>query len=166
MDESDNFTKNAAFDGERFEDGFGSDARADPSGDEDGCEAARSLTRNESLVHEVLKDAESPMKAYEILETLKPSGVRAPMTVYRALEGLESKGVVHKLEAMNAFVVCNHDGPHKVQAFLVCETCPTVSEVDVHGLESLAVPMVREAGFSMEVARLEIRGRCGACRAA
>jgi len=121
------------------------------------------LTRNESLVWGALSEFGAPMKAYEILDNLKSSGVRAPMTVYRALEGLESKGVVHKLEGINAFVVCNHDGPHKLQAFMVCEACARVSEIDIAGLETLVGPMTRKTGFAMEVARLEIRGRCADC---
>lgn len=121
------------------------------------------LTKNEILVWESLNDRNGPLKAYEILDNLKEKGVRAPMTVYRALEGLEAKGLIHKLEGLNSFVMCNHAEPHKLQVFLVCEECPTVNEVDIDGLEAMLAPFAKEAGFSMETARLEVRGRCDVC---
>lgn len=121
------------------------------------------LTRNETLVWRVLREAGEPLKAYEILDRLKAKGVRAPMTVYRALEGLETKGLIHKLEGLNAFIVCNHDGPHQLQVFVVCDDCQGVSEIEIDGLEGLVKPAARRAQFAMDTARLEVRGRCDAC---
>lgn len=121
------------------------------------------LTRNEQLVWNVLTDGGEPLKAYEILDMLKEKGVRAPMTVYRALDGLEEKGVVHKLAGLNAFMRCNHDAPHEMQAFLVCETCAGVTEIDLDPMATGVAPAARRAGFSMHTARLEVRGRCENC---
>ena len=58
------------------------------------------LLKNEKLVWDVLAVSKEPLKAYEILDTLKERGVRAPMTVYRALDGLEAKGHIHKLDGL------------------------------------------------------------------
>ncbi len=121
------------------------------------------LLKNEKLVWDVLAASRDPLKAYEILDRLKERGVRAPMTVYRALDGLEAKGHIHKLDGLNAFVVCNHEGPHVVQAFLVCETCSTVKELEVIAVEADIAPAVRAAAFDMHTARLEIKGNCSAC---
>ena len=121
------------------------------------------LTRNETLVWRALREAGEPLKAYEILDRLKAQGVRAPMTVYRALEGLETKGLIHKLEGLNAFIVCNHDGPHQLQVFVVCDDCHGVSEIEIDGLEGLVAPAARRVQFAMDTARLEVRGRCDAC---
>ena len=121
------------------------------------------LTRNEKLVWDALADADEPLKAYEILDSLKDKGVRAPMTVYRALDGLEDKGVIHKLDGLNSFVLCNHEGPHEVQAFLVCETCATVKEVDIDAVAAGVSFAGRRAGFDMRTARLEVRGICDGC---
>ena len=87
------------------------------------------------------------------------------MTVYRALDGLEAKGHIHKLDGLNAFVLCNHEGPHMVQAFLVCETCSTVKELEVLAVEADIAPAVRAAAFDMHTARLEIKGNCMNCAA-
>lgn len=134
----------------------GRDHKACPSG----------LTKNEQLVWDALADSPEPKKAYEILDMLKEKGVRAPMTVYRALDGLEGKGVIHKLDGMNSFVLCNHEGPHEVQAFLVCEKCTNVIEVDLDGASVSFAPAVKREGFAMHTARLEVRGVCGDCAGA
>ena len=121
------------------------------------------LSKNEKLVWEALAANDDPLKAYEILDQLKEKGVRAPMTVYRALDGLEAKGHIHKLDGLNAFVLCNHEGPHVVQTFLVCESCSTVKELQVVAVEADILPAVRAADFDMHTARLEIKGNCNAC---
>ncbi len=121
------------------------------------------LAKNEKLVWETLAVTGEPLKAYEILDKLKETGVRAPMTVYRALEGLESKGHIHKLDGLNSFVLCTHEGPHAVQTFLVCEGCSTVKELEVLAVEADITPAVRAANFDMHTARLEIKGTCISC---
>ncbi len=124
------------------------------------------LLKNEKLVWDTLAASGEPLKAYEILDKLKDTGVRAPMTVYRALDSLEAKGHIHKLDGMNAFVLCNHAGPHVVQTFLVCESCSTVKELEVVAVEADIAPAVRAASFDMHTARLEIKGNCNACAVA
>ena len=128
------------------------------------CGYPPGLTKNETLVWDALSGSEEPRKAYEILDLLKARGVRAPMTVYRALDGLEAKGYIHKLEGLNAFMLCNHHGPHELQAFLVCETCASAEEVSLDELGQLVAPFVRRRGFAMSTARLEVRGECKSCQ--
>ena len=135
------------------DEGESDEARSSPDG----------LTKNESLVWSTLSGVTEPLKAYEILDQLKPDGVRAPMTVYRALDGLVQKGLIHKLEAQNSFVVCKHEGPHEVQVFLVCENCSYVKEIDIDALEPIVGHELRRIGFRMSTARLEVRGLCAEC---
>lgn len=129
----------------------------------DGVSAPAGLTKNEGLVFQALNGSNDPLKAYEILDELKGQGIKAPMTVYRALDGLEEKGLIHKLEAMNSFMVCNHEGPHAVQSFLVCESCQKVEEIGTDGFEVQTLPALGQRDFNVKTARLEIRGICGAC---
>ena len=121
------------------------------------------LTKNESLVWEALVLGHEPLKAYEILDHLKEKGVRAPMTVYRALDGLEQKGHIHKLEGLNSFVLCNHDGPHSIQSFLICDDCASAQEIELEAVEANLLPELRRTGFKMGTARLEVRGQCANC---
>lgn len=140
--------------------------REDHDHDHGDSREAIGLTKNESLVWEALIEARGPLKAYEILDRLKDKGVRAPMTVYRALEGLEEKGFIHKLEGINAFVPCKHEGPHEVQVFLVCESCASAKEVELESIEADLRPVLRRASFKMKMARLEARGLCANCQPA
>lgn len=125
------------------------------------------LTRNERLVLDVLSRQEEPMKAYALLASLKSKGVKAPMTVYRALDRLELKGLVHKLDGMNSFVLCNHDAPHPLQVFLICTNCSRVEEVKEHNVGCLDWNVVQAIGhpmsFRAESTRVEIRGFCREC---
>lgn len=90
------------------------------------------LTRNQGLVLSVLEGAGQPLSAYGILDRLRDEGLKAPLQVYRALDKLVEVGRVHRLESMNAFVVCchsNHGHIHpRVTAFEICDTCGQVSE--------------------------------------
>lgn len=142
------------------------ETRKDYAGHDGAHKRPLGLLKNEKLVWDALAATREPLKAYEILDKLKEMGVRAPMTVYRALDGLEAKGHIHKLDGMNAFVLCNHEGPHVVQTFLVCESCSTVKELQVVAVEADIAPAVRAAAFEMHTARLEIKGNCVACAAA
>lgn len=138
--------------------------------DQDAVEAEDSqrpagLTRNETMVWHVLWRSDSPLKAYEVLDRLKARGVRAPMTVYRALDGLVGKGLVHKLDALNAFMICTHDHPHDVQAFLLCdnEECSSVTEFEIDNASVGVQVVLRSTGFAMTSARLEVHGLCKKC---
>ena len=50
-----------------------------------------------------------------------------------------------------------------MQAFLVCENCTTVTEIDIDPASVGVAPAVRRAGFDMHTARLEVRGVCDGC---
>lgn len=127
------------------------------------------LTRNERLVLSVLSASKGAMKAYELLSSLKDHGVKAPMTVYRALDRLEEKGLIHKLDAVNAFVVCNHDTPHPVQTFSICSVCNKVEELEETGPRHLDWRTVQGLAdprrFSTDSVRVELRGICADCAA-
>lgn len=125
------------------------------------------LTRNERLVLDVLNRNDGPMKAYALLEALKDKGVKAPMTVYRALDRLEAKGRVHKIDAINAFITCNHDHAHPIEVFLICPQCSRAEELKETKVLKLSwddIAEVAEAhGFKPHSARLEIRGTFDGC---
>ena len=131
-----------------------------------GRERPAGLTKNETMVWDVLDSAGEPLKAYEVLDRLKARGVRAPMTVYRALDGLVGKGFVHKLDALNSFMLCTHEGPHDMQAFLVCDQCDGVTEFELDQGSASLQPILRKTGFDMHDARLEVRGVCQLCAGA
>lgn len=123
------------------------------------------LTKNDRLVLAALEDAETPLKAYDLLERLKEQGIGAPMTVYRALDRLQKQGLVHKIDGLGAFMVCKHGEPHEVEIFLICRRCDGVEEVKHSGagLDQLVADATKAARFTASQIRLEIRGLCKDC---
>ena len=125
------------------------------------------LTRNQSLVFNALTRAPGPLSAYSLLDQLRDKGLRAPLQVYRALDKLVAFGMVHRLESLNAFVACRHPDceTHENIAFTICEDCGDVSEIADPGLEKRLHKLADDADFALSASTVELRGRCGACRA-
>jgi Fur family transcriptional regulator, zinc uptake regulator len=130
--------------------------------------APDSLTRNQALVFEALEDADKPLGAYDLLDTLRGNGFRSPLQVYRALDKLMTLGLVHRLESLNAFVLCVHCREAvkpESAAFTICTVCGKVTEVNDAGLAKQLVQMAGETGFALEKSIVELRGTCAACQA-
>ncbi|MCA8908425.1 MAG: transcriptional repressor [Rhodospirillaceae bacterium] len=123
------------------------------------------LGKNDRAVLDLLNDADAPMRAYEILDALRPQGVRAPPQVYRALNRLVADGRVHRIDSLNAFIACDHPGHPEIPIFLICRTCGVVRE---RHDPPLVAEMVRrcgsDTGFRVEEGVLEMRGLCQVCR--
>lgn len=127
---------------------------------------ATKLTRNQALVLNVLKKASSPLSAYQILAQLHDDGVHAPLQVYRALEKLIACKKVHRLESVNAFMACSHPehDAHNLTAFVICDQCGKVYELENISLEKTLNHMTEEIGFSSRLTTIEIKGMCTNCK--
>lgn len=125
------------------------------------------LTRNQSLVFKALHSADGPLGAYTILDRLRDKGFRAPLQVYRALDKLQEFGLVHRLESMNAFVVCAHPEchAHATIAFAICEKCGKVAEFADAEVEERLGTWVKVNSFKPSRTIIEIRGMCENCGA-
>ncbi|MCJ8506790.1 transcriptional repressor [Rhizobium lemnae] len=125
------------------------------------------LTKNQTLVLDVLTRSEGPLSAYTILDKLRDHGFRAPLQVYRALEKLLEFGLVHRLESLNSFVACAHREhaccSHGTVAFAICESCGQVSEFHDHVIDDQLNSWTRGKGFKPSKTTIEIRGLCAAC---
>jgi Fur family transcriptional regulator, zinc uptake regulator len=125
------------------------------------------LTKNQSLVFDVLTRAEAPLSAYTILDKLRDNGFRAPLQVYRALEKLLEYGVVHRLDSINSFVACAHPDEdchnHGLVAFAICEGCGQVIEFHDHEVDHRLMDWLKLQKFKLEKATIEIRGHCATC---
>jgi Fur family zinc uptake transcriptional regulator len=125
------------------------------------------MTRNQTLVFDVLTKADGPLSAYTILDKLRDHGFRAPLQVYRALEKLLEYGVVHRLESINAFVACAHPEEdchsHGIVAFAICEGCGQVLEFHDHELDHHLLGWLSAQKFRPHKATIEVRGHCASC---
>jgi len=123
------------------------------------------LTANQKLVLDALKEADTPLSAYGLLERLTGDGIRAPLQVYRALDKLILLGFVHRLESLNAFVVCSHREQchHRPAAFAICTQCGRVAEFLETAVDRGLARWSKGHAFRAERVTVEMRGVCGSC---
>ena len=125
--------------------------------------ANHSLTRNQSLVLKTLSDADQPLGAYELLNRLQPSGFKAPLQVYRALDQLVEKGLVHRLESLNAWTACCEDQHSYTPVFAMCDDCGNVTEHFDEQLAGNIEKVTKRSGFTPDRSIIEIHGQCDDC---
>lgn len=122
------------------------------------------LTPQRRRVLELIAGSERPMKAYDLLDQLKKElSSAAPPTVYRALDFLLKEGFVHRLESINAFLVCPHPTQAHPTQFLICDDCGVVQELDDKELSMRLFERVRAQGFAPVQQMVEIHGHCARC---
>ncbi|MGF7158205.1 Fur family transcriptional regulator [Bartonella heixiaziensis] len=123
------------------------------------------LTRNQTLVLNILKNEQGPLSAYAILDRLREEGLRAPLQVYRALEKLVQLKCIHRLESVNAFMACSYpeNCQHELTTFTICDDCGKVNEIQdqaiVHDIKQIA----QVIGFQAHRSTIEVRGICKKC---
>ena len=104
------------------------------------------------------------MTAYEILHALRRSGFNSPPTVYRALKRLIDSGDVHRLELINAYLVCSdRKYHHGAVAFAICRDCGHVDELVGSALTKQLEANAKQHGFRVEAAMIELTGECAFC---
>lgn len=123
------------------------------------------LNAKEKLVLAALRRCGKPASAYDLIDDLKPEGVKAPPTVYRALGKLIDAGLVHRLESLNAFVACTHSHNCAAVALAVCEDCGSVEEFESKAMAGILDGWAKKASFGVRQTTLELRGTCGLCAA-
>lgn len=123
------------------------------------------FTTAREQVFTLLAGIEGAIGAYDLLEKLQSIDPSAkPATVYRALDFLSKQGFVHKIESINAFVLCHHFGDcdHPVQ-LLICDTCGHVEEIQSNNLDLALRTMADASGFTISHQIVEAHGKCQTC---
>lgn len=125
---------------------------------------AKSLSENDRAVLTTLSDSAQPLSAYDILEKTRSPAMRAPTQVYRSLQKLEDQRLVHRIEALSAFIACTDcRGEEHRPGFVICRDCKSVREFEDKRIGRVAEEAAGPA-FAIDFIALEIFGRCGACR--
>ena len=127
---------------------------------------ARPRSGTDEAVLEVLRDAATPMSAYQVLDHLRPRGVQSPPVVYRALDRLVKAGQIHRLEGLGAYFACCGRDHAKGTVFAVCTVCHKVEEWSGEGIDALLGAEAAKGGFAVEGRTIEVRGLCAHCRGA
>lgn len=104
--------------------------------------------------------------AYDVLARLAAEGLGSqPPVAYRALDFLVKAGLVHKIEALNAYTACVHPQSAHTPAFLICRKCDAVAEADTSPEQGRLGDAARSAGFVIERTVVEATGLCPDCAA-
>lgn len=126
------------------------------------------LTELRAQVLEFVWQSHKPLGAYALMEMLAAASTRrvAPPTVYRALEFLLEQGLIHRINALNAFIGCPSPRLRHQNHFLICRHCGVAIELANSQLSGLINQCAEQAGFSVDSQSLEVMGTCPSCRAA
>ena len=123
------------------------------------------LSPHSKKILALLSKSSKPLSAYDILDRLRKSGIKAPPTVYRALESLVGRGMVHRIESINAFVACHNKEEDHGSQFAVCRDCGTVVEIHDHSICKSIQAIGKKLKFRIEREMLELLGLCKNCSA-
>ena len=113
----------------------------------------------------LLAKQKNAVGAYDLLEQLQSTDPSAkPATIYRALDFLGKQGFVHKIESINAFVMCHHfsECNHPVQ-LLICDSCGHVEEIQSNDFDIALRKMADVNGFAISHQIVEEHGKCKSC---
>ena len=117
------------------------------------------------MVLYVLWQTNKPLKAYDILEILldeQPNATAA--TVYRTLSFFVTEGVVHKVDALQAYSLCSKpDLQGCSEVLMVCAMCRDVREVQDASVRKAMLRLAQSGGFALSHAPIELRGVCADC---
>jgi Fur family zinc uptake transcriptional regulator len=123
------------------------------------------LTELRRAVLELVWRGHEPVGAYALLDALKRSHPNAaPPTIYRALEFLAARGLIHRIESLNAYIGCDHpERPHEGQ-FLICAKCSNAAEIDDPGVARALSRSATGLGFAVTHQTVELSGLCPSCQ--
>ena len=130
-------------------------------------------------VLDIVLQQEGVIKAYNVLSLMQQQSATpvAPPTAYRALDFWVDQGVLHKIAAVNGYVLCSHarhncrehghedHAGHSHSAFiLVCTKCGAVDEQSLSRQWGDLQQAVADTGFSLTEKHLVLTGICAKCR--
>lgn len=128
-------------------------------------------------VLDIVLQLDGVIKAYTVLAQMQrgSENVVAPPTAYRALDFWADLGVLHKIPAVNGYILCNHTqhecshhchdaDAHNSSFILVCAKCGAVDEQSLNQ-EWLALRAGAErSGFELKEEHVVLTGVCTKCQ--
>lgn len=124
------------------------------------------LTPIRRKVLEILLRQGRSVKAYELLDQIRHDQPNAaPPTVYRALDFLIEEGLIHRLDAVNAWSACHDAGGAPHDLLIICTQCGLVAELNDPELGKELAQKVTAAGFVPAHQETELRALCSQCHA-
>ena len=123
------------------------------------------LPRVPREVYGLLTESGQPLKPYELLWRLQSTRGRSmpPSSVYRALAALSEAGLVHRIASLRAYICCALVEPYHQPAFLICQSCKCVAEIDVSALVTKQEAAMQTRGIVPRAFQLSADGVCAKC---
>ncbi len=126
-------------------------------------EGAR-MTDPRRYVLDIVSKTKRAMTAYDILESLgeyldKPK----PPTAYRAIEFWVDAGFLHRIESLNAYILCTAGHTHDGSQFMICDDCGDVTEAHLCHLPDSLDSKAKKDNFNVKRWSVELHGQCARC---
>jgi len=129
------------------------------------AQRGKRLTPIRRKVLELLLRHGRSIKAYELLDAIKTEHPgAAPPTVYRALDFLVEEGLIHRLDAVNAWSACHDAAGEPHDLLVVCTHCGAVAEISDPAMSRQLAERVAKTGFALATHETEIRALCPDCQ--
>lgn len=139
------------------------------------AQGAQVTALREQVLDIVLAQASGVIKAYHVLAQMQQASdsVVAPPTAYRALDFWAEQGVLHKVAAVNGYVLCSHashecnsacEHDHHSAFILVCTECGSVDEQSLSNEWQALRNGVADSGFVLKEEHVVLTGVCRQCR--
>lgn len=138
------------------------------------------VTTLREQVLDIVLQQEGVIKAYTVLAHMQQNSrsVVAPPTAYRALDFWAEYGVLHKVAAVNGYVLCSHarhdcvaachshdETAHHASAFiLVCTECGAVDEQTLSREWAALRAGAAASGFKLKEEHVVLTGICQKCQ--
>ncbi|MNR15196.1 Zinc uptake regulation protein [compost metagenome] len=84
--------------------------------------------------------------------------------MYRALDFLMDEGLIHRLDAVNAWSACHDAGGAPHDLLVVCTGCGAVAEVSDPAMSRQLAERVAQTGYALATHETEIRALCPQCQ--
>jgi len=122
------------------------------------------LTRIRRQVLEIMLRQDRSLKAYELLDEVRRIQANAtPPTVYRALDFLCDQGLIHRLDAVNAWTACRDASGAHHDLLIICVHCGVVVELSAPELSAHLADKAAQVGFTLTSPETELRALCQTC---
>ncbi|WP_094752499.1 transcriptional repressor [Psychromonas sp. CD1] len=122
------------------------------------------FTPNRQFVFQLMAKQKGAISAYDLLKKLKKHDSNAhPPTIYRALDFLLENHFIHRIESLNAYLMCDNFGCEHPMQLLICDQCKSVIALSDSVIDDAFLEQAKQSGFKIANKVLEAHGICYNC---
>lgn len=112
----------------------------------------------------LMAEQKGAVSAYDLLDLLKKYDANAkPPTIYRALDFLLENHFIHRIESLNAYLMCTHFGCKHPMQLLICDHCHKIIGLTDPVIDDAFYQQAKQSGFQITNKVIEAHGICNNC---